>query len=730
MDIVFKKLKVDNRFANSFENWTKNNVISFSNGGFIDIYAPNGVGKSSLARALNNENKSEYEYEYNGKQYTEKSKESPVLVIDDFFFRNIAIRDNEKLSDYILGSQIAKELELKEKIETSTKKVKDDIISYLKKEYNIKSKDSCLCGYIKNDSLKKFINSLSNAQDKGKNYSADNLTKLTSEFVLNENKKIDSNKFNYIKDNIGGKESIIKSIIDFDTNNIKLIHGFSKLDINNDAINILNKHNGITKCIFEDKHVLPDDIKEQLENNKNLIIKQLDENQKKIINAIFELGDNPFNIKDTFNNSFELGDSTKVEELITEMKEIILQIENEIIKKYIQLVKDTELEKDYSEYNKIIEKKIELSEDDEMLLKDIVENCINKKVKLTRDDNKNIIFTIEDNNFIGKSRQELPLSTGEQNFISLYFDLLSAKNSDKEIIIIDDPISSFDSIYKNKIVYSIIKVLANKKKVIILTHNINTIKLMHHQYKNCFNLYLLNNEKDGDNGFIQINKKEQSSEALQDMDFILEIKNVISFFKSQEINTDLKDKEQFLLSLIPFMRSYSNLLLSDDLYKKLCKLMHGYENDKVDINEIFKKLFDIDLLQSQYEINVEDILQIDIKDEIINKTKYPILNRTLYHNLNYLKLRLLVEHTLYNTDTNKMDWTKYPTLHNIIEKYLKNNIDLKNKLLSKKTLLNEFNHFEYDMCLFMPSLDISDNKLKEERDNIISICDDIKNKGI
>ena len=672
MDIVFKKLKVDNRFANSFENWTKNNVISFSNDGFIDIYAPNGVGKSSLARALNNENKSEYEYEYNGKQYTEKSKESPVLVIDDFFFRNIATRDNEKLSDYILGSQIAKELKLKEKIETSTKKVKDDIISYLKKEYNIKSKDSCLCGYIKNDSLKKFINALSNAQDKGKNYSADNLTKLTSEFVLNENKKIDSNKFNYIKDNIGGKESIIKSIIDFDTNNIKLIHGFSKLDINNDAINILNKHNGITKCIFEDKHVLPDDIKEQLENNKNLIIKQLDENQKKIINAIFELGDNPFNIKDTFNNSFELGDSTKVEELITEMKEIILQIENEIIKKYIQLVKDTELEKDYSEYNKIIEKKIELSEDDEMLLKDIVENCINKKVKLTRDDNKNIIFTIEDNNFIGKSRQELPLSTGEQNFISLYFDLLSAKNSDKEIIIIDDPISSFDSIYKNKIVYSIIKVLANKKKVIILTHNINTIKLMHHQYKNCFNLYLLNNEKDGDNGFIQINKKEQSSETLQDMDFMLEIKNVISFLKSQEINTDLKDKEQFLLSLIPFMRSYSNLLLSDDLYKKLCKLMHGYENDKVDINEIFKKLFDVDLLQSQYEINVEDILQIDIKDEIINKTKYPILNRTLYHNLNYLKLRLLVEHTLYNTDTNKMDWTKYPTLHNIIEKYLKN----------------------------------------------------------
>jgi ABC-type cobalamin/Fe3+-siderophores transport system ATPase subunit/ABC-type lipoprotein export system ATPase subunit len=733
MNVVFKKLKVENRFDSSFENWIKNNKISFSDEGFIDIYAPNGVGKSSLARALNNDNKSEYEYEYeyNGKKYTEKTKESPVLVIDDFFFRNIATRDNEKLSDYILGSQIAKELELKEKIESSTKKVRDEMISYLKKEYNIKSKDSCLCYYINNDSLKKFINSISNVQDKGKNYTAENLIKLVSDFIMNDISKENNDKFNYIKTNIGGKESIIKDIIEFDTNNIKLIKGFSKLDINNDAINILNKHDGITKCIFEDTHILPINIKEQLENNKNLIIEQLEDNQKKIVNAIFELADNPFNIKEIFNNSFELGDSSKVNELILEMKEIILQIENEIIIKYKQLIKDVELEKDYSEYNKIIEKKIELSEEDEMLLKDIVENCINKKVNLTRDDNKNIIFTIEDNNFIGKSRQELPLSTGEQNFISLYFDLLSAKNSDKEIIIIDDPISSFDSIYKNKIIYSIIRVLANKKKVIILTHNINTIKLMYHQYKNCFNLYLLNNERDGENGFIKINKKEQRNDALQDMDFMLEIKNVISFFGSQVIFNDVKEKEQFLLSLISFMRSYSNLMVGDNnLYKELCKLMHGYENDKVDINEKFKDIFNVDLLLNKYEVNVEDILKIDIKSEIIDKGKYPILNRTLYHNLNYLKLRLLVENTLYNTDKTKMDWIKYPTLHNIIEKYLKNNVELKNKLLSKKTLLNEFNHFEYDMCLFMPSLDISDSKLKEENENIIEICEKIKNNGI
>ena len=148
---------------------------------------------------------------------------------------------------------------------------------------------------------------------------------------------------------------------------------------------------------------------------------------------------------------------------------------------------------------------------------------------------------------------------------------------------------------------------------------------------------------------------------------------------------------------------------------------------KIDINEKFKELFKVDLLSNKYEINVEDILKIDIKNEIIDKGKYPILNRTLFHNLSYLRLRLLVENTLYNKDRSKMKWDNKPTLHNIIEQYLNKNSEYKNKLLSKKTLLNEFNHFEYDMCLFMPSLDISDSKLKEERESIEEICKKIKN---
>ena len=82
----------------------------------------------------------------------------------------------------------------------------------------------------------------------------------------------------------------------------------------------------------------------------------------------------------------------------------------------------------------------------------------------------------------------MPLSSVEQNFLSLTFEFLKAKNSDKPIIILDDPISSFDSIYKNKIAYAIVKILQNKKRV-ILTHNVDLLRLLDGQLKNALGYF-------------------------------------------------------------------------------------------------------------------------------------------------------------------------------------------------------------------------------------------------
>lgn len=731
MEIKFRKLIVPNRFNDSFISWNTNNKIEFSECGFANIYAPNGVGKSSLAKALKNDTKSRYTYEYNGNTYTEKSKDSPIIVIDDFFFRNIASRENEKISDYVLGSQINKEIELREKIENIVANIKGQLISYIKDEYGIKTKTNNLCNFVEDDNFKKFINSIANNRDKGKDYDAEKILKLVNDLKIEDKIEQFNEKFNYIKSNLENSNSIVKAIIEFDTSNFNKISGFKKIELDNDAIKILEKHGDITTCIFEETHILPDNMKEQLEKNKETIVSQLTPKQKKITEKILAIDNNdPLHIKDIFNYSFEKGEIEKIENLIQEIKSIIFDIQNEISKYIKKVIRESELEKLYIELKELLDKKIELTEEDEILLKNIIENCLNKKVKFERDNNKNIIFKLNDTDIIGKSRQELPLSTGEQNFISLYFDLLGAKNSEKEIVIIDDPISSFDSIYKNKIIYAIIKVL-EKKNTIVLTHNINTIKLMQHQYKNCFNLYLLNNDKNEENGFIKIDKRINNSENFKDLDLMLEIKNVIKLFGEPSFFSDIKNKEQFLLALIPFMRSYLNLLPQQEAnYKELCKLMHGYESKIIDVNSLYKMCFGEHIIDDGYNVSINDMLQINIDNEIVDKGKYPLLNRTLYHTLNYLKLRLMVENTLYNTDISKLDISKNYQLHQIINIYLNDRPEIKANLISKKTLLNEFNHFEYDMCLFMPSLDISNNKLNEERDSIIKICNEIKKNGI
>lgn len=99
---------------------------------------------------------------------------------------------------------------------------------------------------------------------------------------------------------------------------------------------------------------------------------------------------------------------------------------------------------------------------------------MHKEINIIRANNRHIKILLGEEEFIEKERLELPLSAGEQNFLSLSFELLKAKNSNKPIIVLDDPISSFDSIYKNKIIYSIVKSLEGKSRI-ILTHNTDMI---------------------------------------------------------------------------------------------------------------------------------------------------------------------------------------------------------------------------------------------------------------
>ena len=47
------------------------------------------------------------------------------------------------------------------------------------------------------------------------------------------------------------------------------------------------------------------------------------------------------------------------------------------------------------------------------------------------------------------------------------------------------------------------------------------------------------------------------------------------------------------------------------------------------------------------------------------------------------------------------------------------------RLTSKKTLINEFNHFEGNLSIFQPAIDISDKTLKSEKEDILKFIEEI-----
>lgn len=91
-------------------------------------------------------------------------------------------------------------------------------------------------------------------------------------------------------------------------------------------------------------------------------------------------------------------------------------------------------------------------------------------------------------------------------------------------------------------------------------------------------------------------------------------------------------------------------------------------------------------------------------------------------------MRLLVEKTL--VDKYDIDTEKYKQLGAIINQAFKNDdinsIRNRVRLTSKKTLINEFNHFEGNLSIFQPAIDITERALGTERTDILTFVDMIK----
>jgi hypothetical protein len=723
--LKFSKIEKNNIFRAEFLDFKSNNTIDFTKKKIAILYGPNGTGKTSLAKVLELEKGTNFEAEYN-----ETDKNDLFHVIKDQHGRNI-IKGSPK--EFFLGENIEKEYNLKEEIN----KILDDNLGknfpkYLKEKFNISTKTSKLSEKIKNENLKKYIQDIANKSARGIliKENLDDFIEFYESLKSKEILEINENKMNFLKNDYESKKSIISKLLSI--KEVKKEDKVEEIEENEEALKILNRFPTKNECIVcDNKNFDRKNLIKKKKNNRDNIFQVLDKETKSILEMMSDLipENDPFQLKKTFIIAITEGNKAPINQLITEIEEYFNIFSDEINNFFIDIFSETELISKYKEFKKLVDVKPKMEDEDIRFISKIINENIDKEIKLDRDQNKNLKILIVNNDdndereLLETHRDEMFLSTGEQNFISLAFELLKAKNTSKKIIVLDDPISSFDSIYKNKIAFSIIKILKDKKQI-ILTHNTELIRLLYFQYKNCFNLYMFNNIENGENGFIPVNKQE--------CEILLNINKLLDLFRN-EIVGEIKDERLFLISMIPFMRGYANIIGNSHKYKSLSKVMHGYEKKTVDISFIYKVLFKKKISEVKYKVSVKDILNIKLNDiEILNKEKYPLLNKTLKHTLTYLFLRLKVEKVLidkYKIDTEK---EKEQALQNIINKaFIKDtekDIDKRIFFTSRKTLLNEFNHFEGNMNIFQPAIDITDKALEEEKQKILTELEKIKNK--
>lgn len=732
MKLVFTSIKNNEIFEPEFLNLPEaKGTINFKHmqgaGGVAVVYAPNGTGKSSLATLLQTEVSSDrMDFSATDENGNSVIPEAGAFhVIQDQINRNVI---NGKTTDYLVGAQIRREYELKDRIHAAFQSAFAQLVSKYKADYNVTKVGDYLLTHIDtiddevHHNAYKYIRSLVNSRQRGKDIDRNEFVSFARN-VQNQPivLQMDDAKREYVISDFS-KSKIVERILSINPREVIADPNTLLVERHDDAINILNKYHGLDSCVVCDNHIFDgNELLNRKKDNRRNIYDSLDEGTKTILDKILSdsslVSSDLFEIKRIVGTFISNGDSTELLLLQQTLKEYINNIGNEMITFLYHCFDGTTLFTDFDEHARLTSMQPQLDSEELLFIENVISENIGKNITIVRDDenDKNYKLKIGNKDLIGTDRKEMELSTGEQNFISLAFELLYARHSNKEYIVLDDPISSFDSVYKNKIAFCIIKFLENKKQI-ILTHNTDLIRLLDVQLNNCFNLYILNNIFDGENGFIPVSEREKK--------LLINLHELIALFqnKGNELVNAIHNRKQFFMSMIPFLRGYAHISLDlDDYYGRLSDVMHGYGTSSLDVIPIYNKLFG-NLFTDSEVINVTDVLGIDCNNlDILDKSQFPLLSDTLEQTLIYYHLRMKVERELVDIFTIRSD--NNPMLNQIIQRafnctsthpdYEKMR-EYKVFFTSRKTLLNEFNHFEGNMNIFQPAIDISKTALQKE----------------
>lgn len=116
-NIIVNSIQHQNILDEQYLNLTENNEIAFSSQGIAVIYGPNGVGKTTLTKALScSDETSHFTINYNGNDYVDD--ENLFHIVEEQRNRNIIKGETQ---DFILGDDIRREYELKSQLDAHIK---------------------------------------------------------------------------------------------------------------------------------------------------------------------------------------------------------------------------------------------------------------------------------------------------------------------------------------------------------------------------------------------------------------------------------------------------------------------------------------------------------------------------------------------------------------------------------------------------------------------------------
>ncbi len=712
MRITINRLYKESIFCADFNSLITNNEIIFEKNKVAIVYGPNGTGKTSLAKVLAKEQGTEYDIEIDGIKNTQNN---PVFahIISDQNDRNIIQGSTE---DFILGDNIRREYELKNKIELIFKDIFESKLSIqLKSKFGISTKQSQFDEIFSDKALLQYISDLANSKSKGKGIDKKAFIDFFSGKSLSKITPPDEEKFKFFVEDYKEKDSAIRiflnQIFSLDEEEKILL----KIEENAEAINILKKFHYVQECIVCDHKINPVEVltkkKSQYKKSNESLSKRTQKIMSEILNKL--PATDPFGIAEKLRSALLSGNSDVLSEVKTEIDKCIKAYPALVLDSFIDTVTESKIIETYKDYENINKEKPKFENEDVIFIEKFLNDCLDRKISLIRDPDNNLRLLLGNDEFLNQDRKQLLLSNGEQNFLSLAFELLKAQKVSQEVVVLDDPISSFDSIYKNKIAYAILKLLS-EKNTIILTHNTDLIKLLEHQRQNCFKLYYLNNTLGEENGFIFVNENEAQ--------ILLYVPKFLELLRGP-IKSEIVDELTFLISITPFLRGCAQIFNMQEEKDLLTKVMHGYQDEKVNLSQVYQKVIGDGIIETDHEVSAEDITKLSCDNPIsIKRDNYPLLHKTLAHTFTYLFLRLNTEKILVSKF--RINTKKYDMLSNIITKAFQNGDEnsVNNRVffLSRKTLLNEFNHFEMDMNIFQPAIDITNQALAKEKQQILS----------